>query len=148
MPDKTTRTITVGAPIDEVYSTWADFENFPRFMKRVKSVTRTGDRLSHWVVEGPLGKSVEWDAETTRLEKNTRIAWKSKEGSDVKTSGQVTFKDLGNGQTEVTVTMLWVVPAAKGGTALMDLVAHPGERLEEDLYTFKRYVEALNPVHA
>jgi uncharacterized membrane protein len=141
MADQTTKTITVGARLDTVYETWANFENFPHFMKDVKSVTRTGERMSHWVVAGPFGKEVEWDAETTRLDKNTRIAWNSKETSDIKTSGQVTFKDLGKRQTEVTVTLQWVVPASKGGEKLMGLFADPAKRLEEDLLSFKRYVE-------
>jgi uncharacterized membrane protein len=141
MADQTTKTIIVGAGIDAVYDTWANFENFPHFMKDVKSVTRTGDRMSHWVVSGPLGKTVEWDAETTRLDKNKRIAWNSKEGSDIKTSGQVTFNDLGKGQTDVTVTLQWVVPPSKGGETLASLVADPAKRLEEDLLAFKHYVE-------
>jgi uncharacterized membrane protein len=141
MADQTTKSITVGASIDTVYETWANFENFPLFMKDVKSVTRTGDRMSHWVVAGPFGKEVEWDAETTRLDRNTRIAWNSKETSDIKTSGQVTFKDLGNGQTEVTVTLQWVVPASKGGETLMGWFADPARRLEEDLRSFKQNVE-------
>jgi uncharacterized membrane protein len=141
MADQTTKTIIVGSDIGTAYETWANFENFPRFMKDVKSVTRTGDRMSHWVVDGPFGKQVEWDAETTRLDKNTRIAWNSKETSDIKTSGQVTFNDLGKGQTEVTVTLQWVVPASKGGETLMGLFANPAKRLEEDLLSFKHYVE-------
>ena len=141
MADQTTKSIIVGADVDSVYETWANFENFPRFMKDVKSVTRTGDRMSHWVVQGPLGKTVEWDAETTRLEKNKRIAWNSKETSEIKTSGQVTFNDLGKAQTEVTVTLQWVVPASKGGETLAGLVADPAKRLEEDLLAFKQFVE-------
>ena len=141
MADQTTKTIIVGASIDTAYETWANFENFPHFMKDVKSVTKTGDRMSHWVVAGPLGKTIEWDAETTRLDKNKRIAWNSKETSDIKTSGQVTFNDLGKGQTEITVTLQWVVPASKGGEKLASLVADPEKRLEEDLLSFKHYVE-------
>ena len=141
MADQTTKTITVGADVGKVYNAWANFENFPHFMKDVKSVTKTGDRMSHWVVSGPFGKEVEWDAETTRLDVNKRIAWNSKETSDIKTSGQVTFNDLGQGQTEVTVTLQWVVPASKGGEKLMGLFADPPKRLEEDLLAFKHYVE-------
>jgi uncharacterized membrane protein len=141
MADQTTKTIIVGARVEEAYDAWANFENFPRFMKHVKSVTRTGEKMSHWVVDGPFGKQVEWDAETTRLEKNKRIAWNSKETSDIKTSGQVTFNDLENGQTEITVTLQWVVPKSKGGEKLMGLFADPEKRLEEDLLSFKRYVE-------
>jgi uncharacterized membrane protein len=141
MADQTTRTIIVRAGIDMVYDTWANFENFPHFMKDVKSVTRTGDRMSHWVVEGPFGRQVEWDAETTRLERNKRIAWNSKETSQIKTSGQVTFNDLGKGEIEVTVTVQWVVPASMGGEKIAGLVADPAKRLEEDLLSFKHYVE-------
>ena len=141
MADQTTSSIIVHAEIGKVYDTWANFENFPHFMKDVKSVTKTGDRMSHWVVAGPFGKEVEWDAETTRLDRNKRIAWNSKETSDIRTSGQVTFNDLGQGQTEVTVILQWVVPASKGGEKLMGLFADPSRRLEEDLLSFKHYVE-------
>ncbi len=147
MADQATRTIIVGAEIGKVYEAWADFENFPRFMKDVKSVTKTGDRMSHWVVAGPFGKDVEWDAETTRLDEDKRIAWNSKETSDIRTSGQVTFNDLGQGQTEVTVTLQWVVPISKGGETLTGLFADPPKRLEEDLRSFKQYVERV-PVTA
>jgi uncharacterized membrane protein len=141
MADQTTKTIIVRGDIGKVYDAWANFENFPHFMKDVKSVTKTADRMSHWVVKGPLGKDVEWDAETTRLDQNKRIAWNSKETSDIKTSGQVTFNDLGRGEVEVTVTLQWVVPASKGGEKLAGLFADPPKRLEEDLLAFKHYVE-------
>jgi uncharacterized membrane protein len=143
MPEQTTRTIIVGGSADEIYRLWANFENFPQFMKHIKAVTRTGERTSHWVAEGALGKKAEWDAETTRLEKNKRIAWNSKEGSPVKTSGQVTFNELPKGQTEVTVTMQYVAPAGKAGEAVAKLVSDLGSRLEEDLRNFKAYAEGM-----
>jgi uncharacterized membrane protein len=141
MADQTTKMIIVGAGVDEVFEAWTNFESFPRFMKNVRSVTRTGDGRTHWVMEGPMGRNVEWDAETTMVEKNKRIGWRSTDGSKVKTSGMVTFAELGNGQTQVTLTMQWVVPASKGGETLADLLAHPEKRVEEDLYSFKTYVE-------
>jgi uncharacterized membrane protein len=92
-------------------------------------------------MDGPLGKSIEWDAETTMFEPNTRIAWRSREGSKIKTSGQVTFVELGTGQTQINLTIQWVVPPSKGGEKLAGLVADPEKRVEEDLYNFKTYVE-------
>ena len=53
----------VEAPVAQVYAYWRDFSNFPAFMPDVKEVTVTGSTTSHWKVSGPLGKSVEWDAE-------------------------------------------------------------------------------------
>jgi Polyketide cyclase / dehydrase and lipid transport len=53
----------VEAPVAQVYAYWRDFSNFPAFMPDVQEVTVTGPTTSHWKVTGPLGKSVEWDAE-------------------------------------------------------------------------------------
>jgi uncharacterized membrane protein len=53
----------VEAPVAKVYAYWRDFSNFPSFMPDVEEVTVTGPMTSHWKVSGPLGTSVEWDAE-------------------------------------------------------------------------------------
>jgi uncharacterized membrane protein len=141
MPEQVTRTIIVKAPLTEVYDIWANFENFPHFMKYIKSVRKTGDGLSHWVMEGPLGKEIEWDAETTRLDQNQRIAWNSRAGGDVTTSGQVTFKDLPQGQTEIAVTLQYVPPAGALGEVVAKIFKDPADQLDEDLKNFKAYVE-------
>lgn len=141
MAEQATRSMIVGAGVGEVFEAWSNFENFPHFMKHIKTVVKRPDGSTHWVAEGPMGKSVEWDAETTMFEPNKRIAWHSRGDSKIKTSGQVTFVELGNGQTQVNVTMQWVVPASKGGETLASFLADPEKRLEEDLYNFKTYVE-------
>jgi uncharacterized membrane protein len=141
MAEQATKTIIVGSGVGEAVEAWSNFENFPNFMKNIKSVEKRPDGSTHWVAEGPLGKTVEWDAETTMFEPNKRIGWHSRDGSTIKTSGQVTFLELGTGQTQVNVTMQWVIPASKGGETLAGLFADPEKRLEQDLYNFKTYVE-------
>jgi uncharacterized membrane protein len=145
MPEQTTKSIIVGAPVADVFAAWADFENFPRFMEHVKSITRTGEKTTRWVAAGPLGQDVEWEAETTRLEPNKRIAWRSTEDSPVRTSGQVTFNDLSPQETEVTVTLQYVPPGGIAGEAAARLLSDPEEMLEEDLRRFKSYVESRVP---
>ena len=145
MAQQSTKSIIVGTSVTEAFRIWSDFESFSRFMKHVRSVTRTGERTSHWIMDGPLGMEVEWDAQVTRLEPDRRIAWNSLESSDVKTSGQVTFAPLPSGQTEVTVTLQYAAGAAMEamGRLLTDLDA----RLAEDLRHFKAYAEgARDPV--
>ena len=115
MAEQATKSIIVGAGVGEVFEAWSNFENFPSFMKNIKSVEKRADGSTHWTMDGPLGKSVEWDAETTMFEPQKRIAWRSREGSTIKTSGQVTFAEMGTGQTQVNLTIQWVVPASKGG---------------------------------
>jgi len=144
MADQFTRSISVLANVADVYAIWANLENFPRFMKYIKSVTLTGPRTSHWVMAGPLGVDIEWDAETTRLDENERVAWNSLEGSAVQTSGQVTFRELGPNETEVTVTLRYDPPAGVAGEALAELFANPERRVEKDLEHFKEHVESTS----
>jgi uncharacterized membrane protein len=142
MADQTTKSIIVGAPVANVFAAWADFENFPRFMEDIKSVTRTGEKATRWVARGPMGHDVEWEAETTRFEPNKRIAWRSTDDSPVTTSGQVTFNPLSPSQTEITVTLQYVPPGGIAGEAAARLLSDPEEMLEKDLRRFKSYVES------
>ena len=144
MPDKFTQSIAVLASAADVYHIWSNFETFPRFMHDIKSVTKLDDRTSHWVMKGPLGADIEWDAETTRLDENERVAWNSKDNSAVKTSGQVTFRALGVNETEVTVTLQYDPPAGAAGQAVASLFANPEKRVREDLERFKEYVETTS----
>ena len=85
----------VEAPVAQVYAYWRDFSNFPAFMPDVEEVRVTGPTTSHWKVTGPLGKSVEWDAEIVEDVPNQRIAWKSVGDADVQNAGAVRFDDRG-----------------------------------------------------
>ena len=136
----TVKNILIKAPLADVYAAWADFENFPRFMQHIKSVSKTGERTSHWSMEGPLHTRLEWDAETTRLEENKRIAWSSING-DLKTSGQVTFNALPDGHVEVTVMLRYVPPAGVAGDLFARLLDDPEGKLITDLRNFKHYIE-------
>ena len=141
MSNQVTKSIIVKRPVADLFQLWANFENFPHFMENIHSVQKTGDRTSHWTLQGPLGTKVEWDAETTLMEENKRIAWNSKDRSPVTTSGQVTFNALPNNETEVTVLMHYDPPAGMAGDMVAKFFGHPEKRLEEDLQNFKNYAE-------
>ena len=145
MSKKITESIHVHRSVAELYAIWSNFENFPNFMKHIESVKKLGDRTSKWKMDGPLGTNFEWEAETTLMEPNKRIAWRSTEDSPVRTSGQVTFNDLGPEETEVTVTLHFAPPGGAAGEAAARLLSNPEEMLEEDLRRFKAYVENRVP---
>lgn len=140
MPDTITKSITIKAPVNRIYHLWADFENFPQFMSNVKSVRKITDQTSHWVVEGPLGNDLKWEARITDMRENKTIAWQTTEGN-VKTSGQVTFNPLAEDQTQATVTLHYVAPGGKVGEAAARMLENPEKKLEEDLRRFKQYAE-------
>jgi uncharacterized membrane protein len=143
MTQRVTKDIIVNGDLSEIFNLWANFENFPHFMKNIKSVTKTGPDTSHWVMKGLLGKMIEWDAKTTTLEQNKRIAWNSQNGGDLTTSGQVTFNALPNNQVEVTVVLQYVPPAGKVGEAIASILDNPEAKLDEDLRNFKAYAERM-----
>lgn len=136
----TTQSIIVNAKLEDIFDAWANFENFPHFMQNIKSVVKTGDNTSHWIMEGPVNTTFEWDAQTTRMEENKRIAWNSIRG-DIKTSGQVTFNPLPENEVEVTVMLKYVPPAGLAGEVAAALFSNPEEKLYEDLRNFKRHME-------
>lgn len=142
MTERVTNSLMVKGTVQDLFAIWADFENFPHFMKNIKSVTKSDDTYSHWVMEGPLGKEMQWDAKVTTFEPNKRIAWKSIKG-DLQTSGQVTFSDVGNNSTEVSVTMHYEPPAGKAGKIAADIFDDPQKRVDEDLHNFKSYAEGM-----
>ncbi|MBV8907001.1 MAG: cyclase/dehydrase, partial [Acidobacteriia bacterium] len=59
------QTVAINRSPEECYQLWRDFANLPRFMRHVESIEVLDDRRSHWVVRGPGGSSIEWDAEIT-----------------------------------------------------------------------------------
>ena len=143
MSNRVTQSILVKRSAPELFRIWSNFENFPHFMKNIDSVTMTGDKVSHWVMKGPVGVKVEWDAETTVVDENKRIAWNSKDRSPVTTSGQVTFNALPNNETEVTVLMHYDPPAGMAGDLVAKFFGNLEERVLEDLRNFKAYAEGM-----
>jgi uncharacterized membrane protein len=143
MSRETTRSIIVRRRADELFRMWSDVERLPVMMNNIVSVKRTGSGTSHWVARGPLGIPVEWDVETTLIEANKRIGWNSRNDGVISTTGQVSFNQLQQDQTEITVSMK-VVP--KGGPLverLVNLLALPSNMIDEDLRAFKESVERL-----
>lgn len=140
MAEKVNGSIIVKGKVEDIYPLWENFENFPNFMKPVKEVEKTGERTSHWVVEAPFDQKIEWNAETTTLEKNKRIAWNSIDG-DVKTTGQVTFNELPQEQTQVNVTLQYVPDKGLSKVIAQQVFGDPEQQLQENLREFKVFAE-------
>lgn len=137
-----TRYAEVNAPIEKVYAYWRNFENFPSIFSDVEKVTVDGPR-SHWVVTGPAGKSVEWDAEITEEMRNERISWRSVGDNQVDTSGVVRF-DPGDdpATTKITVALSYDPPGGKLGVIVAELFKDPDTQVERGLEEFRRVVES------
>lgn len=137
------RAITVNRPVEEIYSFWRAFENFPRFMRHLEEVRDLGNGRSHWKAKAPAGMSVEWDAEVVEDVANERISWRSVEGSEVSNEGTVSFLPAPGGRgTEVVVELRYDPPAGKVGQLFAKLFREePGQQMHDDLRAFKQVLE-------
>jgi uncharacterized membrane protein len=142
------KAINIDAPLDAVFTFFTNYDNFPRFMSHVREVRDTGDGRSHWVVDGPAGVPVEWDAVVTMLEPNEVLAWKSVPGSVIRSAGIIRFARNDDGTTHVDVKMTYNPPAGALGHAASKLLgADPKKRMDEDLARAKTFLETGTPAH-
>ena len=141
MAQQVHESIEVQAPLQDVFSYWSNFENFPSFMSNVEEVRMTGQDTSHWKVQGPLGKTVQFDAKTTEMDPGRGIGWNTVDG-DVSTSGEARFEEVAPGRTRVEVTMNYSDPPGGAiGEAVANVLSNPERNLKEDLHNFAKIVE-------
>ena len=139
---KVERAITIDRPAHELYAFWRDFENLPRFMEHLESVTVIDATRSHWIARAPVGQRVEWDAEIHNEVPDELIAWRSLPGSEIANAGSVHFTPAGGG-TEVRVVLSYEPPAGRLGDAVARLFGEaPAQQVQDDLRRFKQVMEA------
>ena len=129
--------LDVSVPVRTAYDQWTQFEEFPRFMEGVESITQMDDTHLHWVAKIG-GVTREWDAEVTEQIPDERVAWTAREG--MHNAGVVTFHRLSDDSTRV---MLQLDVEPQG------LVEQAGDKLGlikrravGDLERFKHFIEA------
>ncbi|MGH7509156.1 MAG: SRPBCC family protein [Gemmatimonadales bacterium] len=141
---KVERSVVINRPVLEVYRFWRNFENLPRFMDHLESVTVVDENLSHWVAKGPAGTRVEWDAVIHNEIDDELIAWRTLPGSEVNSAGSVHFTPTpaGNG-TEVRVVLSYDPPAGRLGAGVARLLGEePSRQVEDDLRRLKQVLDA------
>ena len=140
---KVERAVTVNKPRNEVFQFWRNLENLPQFMKHLKSVKATGPKTSHWVVNAPAGRTIEWDAQIINEVEDTLIAWRSLEGSAVQNAGSVHFADATGGRgTEIRVSLQYNPPGGIVGAWFAKMFGEePAQQITDDLARFKAMIE-------
>lgn len=141
---KVEHSVTIQRPANEIYRVWRNFPKLPDFMDHLREVRDLGNGKSHWVARGPLGMSVEWDAEIVEERANEFVSWKSLPGADVDTAGSVHLSPAPGGRgTVVRVVLKYDPPAGRVGAAVARLFGeNPQRQIEADLARFKALLEA------
>ncbi len=140
--------INVSAPVEKVFSFWTNYENFPKFMRNVRDVKQTDEKRSHWVVAGPAGAPIEWDAVLTRYIQNEFLSWETVPGSAVQHTGRVRFERNPDGSTRLDIRMSYNPVAGGLGHAVASLFgADPKTEMDDDLARMKTMIETGLPPH-
>jgi len=137
MTTQVTKTVLVNVPVSRAYNQWTQFEEFPRFMSGVQSVTQLDDERLDWVAE-IAGVRRRWQAKILEQAPDRKVAWAATEGAT--NAGSVTFEDLGGGQTSVTLVLEYEPEGLveKAGDALRVVE----RQAEGDLERFKEFIES------
>ncbi len=137
-------TFTINKPAQELYDLWHDVEKAPLYQESIRSVKKTGSKISHWIMDLPNGQSLEWDAEWTAEEPGKRLAYRTIGDPQVPLAGQIVFEPAVSGRgTVVRVNQEFLFPGGKLGAAMSGLVSRtPGGYVRENLRHFKQLAEA------
>jgi uncharacterized membrane protein len=138
------QSVIINKPARELFDYWRELSNLPHIMSHLKSVEVIDDCRSHWVAKGPMGASIEWDAEIINEEPHELIAWRSLADTPVDNAGSVRFMPApSGGGTELRVELEYIPTAGKLGAAVAKLFGkEPGRQIAEDLQRFKQLMEA------
>jgi uncharacterized membrane protein len=139
------KTVTIHAPADRVFAFLTEWERWPQWMSHVREVsgrgTVRGRERTHWVVDGPLGVPVRWDAITTGIVPNEEIAWKTEDGAAVAHAGVIRLVPLDDA-TRVELRMSYNPPAGVLGHAVAASFGRdPKRQLDDDLARLKTTIE-------
>jgi uncharacterized membrane protein len=142
--EKVEQSVTIARSARDLYAEWRKLTTLPRIMRHLQSVEVNPDGTSHWKAQGPLGRSVEWDAEVLNEREPELMAWQSRPGSTVDVAGSVRFDELPHSRgTKVTVALKYSPPAGAAGAWLAWLLgSDPAASIADDLRNFKRIMEA------
>ena len=128
-------TIEVGADVRAVYEAWTAYEDFPKFMETIVTVTvAQADRL-HWValVEDD---TYEWDADVVEYVRDEKVTWRAIDGRE---TGEVRFEKLAADKTKVTYQLEYEPTAWEGeADTVRDWM---NRRVYWDLDQFRKIVE-------
>lgn len=135
--------VTINRPAKELYDFWRDFANLPQVMDNIERIDVQDGTRSHWVVNAPGGRTVEWDAIVIDDQPGRSITWQSAEGADIKNSGKIEFLDANTGRgTVVRAVIAYDPPGGTVGALIAKLFQRePALQSRRDLRRFKQLIE-------
>ena len=137
----------VPQPASTVFRFCSDFENFPSLVRAVREVHDFGDGRSHWIAWGSGGRTLEWNAVTTKFVPYRVIAWQSTLDSAVRTSCTIRFVPERDGGTCVRVALDYASPTDRVKDAVAALASRRRtHQIESDIRQLGERIDAAPAV--
>ncbi|WP_142849833.1 SRPBCC family protein [Telmatospirillum sp. J64-1] len=147
-PVRSRCTMTISASRRDLYRFWRRTENLNKLIPRIEHVDSISDTRSHWSMSLPMGVTLEWESEVIDERENQLIRWRSVGTPDVNNSGQVRFRDIGDGRTEVDLSLRYEPPFGMAGQAVAWMMGHePEQQAMEALKRLKQIMESGRDAH-
>jgi uncharacterized membrane protein len=138
--------IEIERSVADVFAFFNDFENFPRVVGNLRSVTDYQDGRAHWEGYAPSGHLIEWDTVITKYVPRSVIAWHSTPESDVQMTSLIRFTALSATRVRVDFETTYYPPHTGIQDAIRALFGPAlDKRLQEDLVRARDYLESIAP---
>ena len=131
------KTIEIAADVREVYRVWTAFEDYPKFMETIETVTLAQTDRLHWVavIED---ETCEWDADLVEHVSDEKVTWRAIDGRE---TGEVRFEKLAADKTRVSYQLEYDAAAWEGNADAVHRWMN--RRVDDDLDNFKQLLEAI-----
>jgi uncharacterized membrane protein len=129
--------VEINVPVSVAYNQWTQFEEFPRFMEGVETVSQVDDSTLAWKAK-IAGVTKEWTARITEQLPDSRIAWTSTSGAE--NAGVVTFHRLTDESCRVTLQLEYEPEGVV--ETVGDTLGVVSRRTQGDLGRFKEFIES------
>ncbi|MEW4568569.1 SRPBCC family protein [Tautonia sp. JC769] len=140
--------ITIQAPVEDVFAFLTDYENYPHVLPNVRDVQKVGQHHWRWSLIGPGGITFEVEDIITRFEPNQAVAWHSSGQSELRYAGAARYVAQPDGGTTVHASMSYSPPGGALGHGLAWLAGYsPKHQLQQILLRTKAFLETGKVPH-
>ncbi len=140
--------ITIHAPVEDVFAFLTNYENYPHILPNVRDVEAMGKHHWRWSLIGPGGMTFEVEDLITRFEPNQAVAWHSAGQSELHYAGAARYVAEPDGSTTIHASMAYSPPGGALGHGLAWLAGYsPKQQLQQVLLRTKSFLETGKVPH-
>ncbi len=141
-PQTLQRTYEIQAPVDRVYEFINNFENYPRFMPRVRRVHELGGERLRWTLSGPAGQDFHFEEVLTERVPNERLSWRAAPEAPIDYEGTVQLQPAASNATRVEVELTYRPPAGGLGEMVASAIGlDPGRMVDQAFERIATHLE-------